>query len=147
MCEGQPVNNKVSDDCGKSFKPSVTNTTINFLSGATVNTPVGTNVMVPLGKHVWVVFDQVTVAGVTCANPPPPFNFSVNGTAKKRDLSTTASYTGQIKVCLRYKCGWPLATKTAAQLYHYTSPVIPFTNDLCAGVLCGRCRASRPSPS
>ncbi|MEM7231459.1 MAG: hypothetical protein AAF517_04760 [Planctomycetota bacterium] len=139
FCSGQPVHNTVTGGCLDIFRPAFVHTNINFVGGATDNTPVGTNVLVPLGKNVWVIFDQITVAGKTTASivPIASANFNVPGTARIYDISTTASYTGNITVCMRYKCNWSAATAATAQLHHNGIPISATTNDFCAKTICG----------
>ena len=74
--------------------------------GSPANTPVGTNVIYQSG-NVTVTFDQVTVAGNTTITPIPPASagtlpgqYVLTGDSLAFEITTTASYTGSITVCI-----------------------------------------------
>lgn len=80
------------------------------------NTPTGLNVSVSPAPGVTVTFSNVTVAGNTTATsggPLPPTGFKVDGLVY--DISTTAMFTGSVKVCLPYS---PTINPNP-RIYHY----------------------------
>jgi len=95
-----------------------------FFSGTT---GAGSNVSVPLGDVVDLEFESVTAGGTTelvvsTTGPPTPAGFQVISLDEPLfyDISTTASYTGTITVCIHYDDTWLTAEEEQAlTLLHY----------------------------
>lgn len=88
----------------------------NYLSGSVdslkvtrvlANTPAGTNVQVDVGSGVAATFSQVTTAGDTTVTlqstgPAPPTGLEIVGLKGYYDITTTATYSGTVTVCITY---------------------------------------------
>ncbi len=98
------------------------------------NTQTGTNVNVSLSSDVTVTFDNVTAAGNTTLNtkisgPIPPGGFSIVPSASPiyYDISTTATFTGKVKICIHYDdTGMTQAQESTLTLQVYESPSGPW---------------------
>ncbi len=101
-----------------------------FVTG---NTPPGTNVTVrPIdpatgGTPVTVTFSSVTQAGVTAVTtssvgPAIPAGFAIGTPSLYFDITTTASYTPPITVCIDYS-GMKFRNPSALQLFHFEGGV------------------------
>jgi sugar lactone lactonase YvrE len=71
------------------------------------NTPVGDQVTVSLGGGTTVTFNHVSVAGKTTVTasgtgPAPPSGYQFGNPPTFLDISTTASYTAPVTVCMVY---------------------------------------------
>lgn len=80
------------------------------------NTPAGAGVSVAPAPGVSVTFAAVTSPGdttSTAGGPPPPTGFQIDGLVY--DLSTTATFTGPITVCLPYSP----TTNPVPLIYHF----------------------------
>jgi hypothetical protein len=104
----------------------------------TVNTPVGTGVDVAL-HGASITFESVTGAGVTSVDvlnpaavgPALPDGYLTAG-ALYYDVSTTATYTGEVTVCL------PYGTLADAHILHYDGSIwIDVSLELRADLVCG----------
>ncbi|MFQ5638290.1 MAG: T9SS type A sorting domain-containing protein [bacterium] len=80
-----------------------------FTISASGNTPAGKNVHVGLGNGIDLTFDDVAGAGNTTVNvtqtgSPPPNGFLIfpAGAPKYYNITTTAAFTGNIKICIKY---------------------------------------------
>jgi len=101
-----------------------------FTISASGNTGTGSNVEVNVGNGVKVTFDNVTSPGETTLNmktsgPPPPSGFTIipSGSPVYFDINTTASYTGNIKICIPYNdSGMTQADETRLKLHVYEVP-------------------------
>jgi parallel beta-helix repeat protein len=106
----------------------------------TINTPTGTDVEVGLNGGASVTFAQVTAAGITSLTLPSgapslPLPFSAAG-ALFFDLSTTATYVGDVEVCLPYNP----ASLDEPHLIHFDgSEWVDVTTELdpANGIVCG----------
>ena len=88
-------------------------------------TPVGNNVEVELGG-VTVTFPQVTSAGVTTctpgeSGPPPPTGFQIVPVSPPvyYEVSTTATFTGDVEVCIHYNDADVIGNERDLQVFHY----------------------------
>jgi hypothetical protein len=110
------------------------------------NTPVGTNVTVTTqspdsATTATVTFGTVSAAGFTSVETLPgaaplPLGYVPAG-ARYYDVSTTATWTGDLTVCLTYD---PNALAEPARLLHFDGSVwvdVTTTNDPAAGTICG----------
>jgi hypothetical protein len=98
------------------------------IASATVgNTPVGTNVgIIPVDtttgtSPVTIVFSTVTQAGTTSlttstAGTPPPVGFLLGSPGVYYDISTTATYSGSISICISYA---GISFTAPPQLFHF----------------------------
>ncbi len=97
------------------------------------NTPVGKNVLVnPVdsttgNKPVTLTFSNVTDAGdtsltTTSSGPPPPHGFKLGSPPVYFDLSTTALFTGSVKVCIDYS-GITFRNAAQIKLFHLENGV------------------------
>jgi len=90
-----------------------------------VDTPVGTNVLVsPPGGGINVIFTGVTSRGTTSMTtssngPPPPANFQLGNPPTYYDVSTTATYTLPVKVCITYDPAQYSDPSKPVKLLHY----------------------------
>ena len=71
------------------------------------NSPSGSTVTVPLGSGVGVTFPSVSSQGnstlsTSSTGPTPPAGFSLGTPPTYYDISTTATFTSPVKVCVRY---------------------------------------------
>ncbi len=140
---------KISDAATGS--PSdVSNNTFTIDPPGTNNTPVGTNVAINLSSDVTVTFDNVTGAGTTTLNKknvgsPPPGGFSIIPASSPQyyDINTTATFTGNVTVCIQYDdTGLTTAQEQALTLQVYESPPgswsdITTTIDINTNIICG----------
>ncbi len=119
------------------------------------NTPVGSHVSVtpplPTGapSPITVTFDAVTAAGNTTATatagPPPPSGFSVGEPPVYYEITTTASYTPPVEVCISY-AGVSFGGGTP-RLFHFESDAwadVTTSVDVGAQVVCGSVSALSP---
>lgn len=126
------------------------------------NTPIGSNVAVtPVdgatgGTPVDLTFDNITTAGntsltITDTGPPPPGSYTFGDDPTFYDLTTTATYTGSIEVCLAYDEGAISGSEADLALLHYDDTLIPpdwvditASVDTVANVLCGTTTSLSP---
>lgn len=98
------------------------------------NTPVGNNVGVPLIDPVTgaprggVLFSQVTTEGrtdieVTTSGPTLPANFATSD-GKYYNVTTTATTTGTIEICINYQVAPPVQ-EASLRLFHYDTAAMP----------------------
>ncbi len=117
------------------------------------NTPVGTNVQVDVGNGVTVTFDNVTNSGQTTLTTktngaPPPNGFEIipSNSPIYFDINTTASFTGNVTVCLPYDDAGMAATDEAKlkvfvyetsqnQWKDITVPPVDTVNNLVCGTI------------
>ena len=122
-----------------------------------VNTPIGNPLVVPvdvatLESPVELTFQNVTNAGNTSivigdTGPPPPGSLSFGDNPTFYELSTTATFTGSITICIEYDEDDFTVPEASLQLMHYdgsawvdiTTSVDPVNN-----VLCGTTTALSP---
>jgi len=119
----------------------VSSSVFTISSAGSNNTQTGTNVNVSLSSGVTVTFDNVTAAGNTTLNtkvsgPTPPGGFSIVPSASPvyYDISTTATFTGKVKICINYDdTGMTSSQESALKLQVYESPSGPW-NDITTSV-------------
>ncbi|MBN1349535.1 choice-of-anchor D domain-containing protein [candidate division KSB1 bacterium] len=103
---------------------------VNATGGTTNNTNPGTNVQVNLGSGVNVTFDNVTGAGNTSMTTssngtPPPNGFTVvpSSSPVYYSITTTATYSGKVKICIQYNdAGMTAQQEAALNLRVYETP-------------------------
>jgi uncharacterized repeat protein (TIGR01451 family) len=112
------------------------------------NTPVGTNVLVEPAPGVSVTFSEVTEAGDTTVtssteDPGPPGS-TLQFLGTYYDITTTATYSGDVELCLTYDdTGMTFGQELALRLYHLengnwidrTSALDTGNNVICATVV------------
>lgn len=99
---------------------------------------------------VKLTFDQITQGGVSTvtaasAGPPPPAGFSVGAPAIYYEISTSASFTGLVEVCIDVT-GVDFGG-TTPELFHYESGswvAVPSTFDPAASTVCGSVASLSP---
>ena len=107
------------------------------------NTPTGSNVQVTEGD-VTITFDTVTGSGNTTvtesdsgSSPPPDFEVSCTPPVYY-DITTTATYTGTIEVCLTYDDA--VCDESDLHLFHYEGGTwvdVTTSVDTVANIICG----------
>ena len=151
------VSNTPSSNClvrisnASSGNPSdVSNNTFTIDPPGTNNTPTGANVAVVLSSDVTVTFDNVTGAGTTTLNKknigsPPPGGFTIipSGAPLYYDINTTATYTGNITISIKYDdTGMTPAQEQSLKLQVYEMPPgswkdITTSKDMNANIISG----------
>jgi hypothetical protein len=111
-------------------------------------TPPGSDVVVPLNPSVGLTFGTVSAGGTTSltvgTNGPPAsgaFTIVPANQSMYFNLSTTATYSGQIEICLHYDKTWFTPTpETMLSLHHFDNTVwsdITTSLDTAANMICG----------
>ena len=99
------------------------------------NTLLGMGVVVLPGSGVTLTFDNVTGAGETTATtsntgPLPPDGFQLGSPAIFYDISTTATFTGNVKICINYIDTYAMPFEKLLRLFHREGGMwIDVTND------------------
>ena len=119
-------------------------------TGGGGNTQTGTNVNVPLGSDVEITFSQVSSSGNTTVSksstgPVAPGGFCVHPTSSPvyYDITTTATYTGPVVICIKYDdTGMTTAQETGLLLFTYEQPAGQWKNitisiDVNNNIICG----------
>jgi hypothetical protein len=112
------------------------------------NTPVGANVTVQVGQ-VTVTFANVTPPGgdttltTSAAGPPPPAGFKLGDPATYFDITTAASFSPPVNVCITYDPAH-FGDPASLRLFHFennawvdvtvTDPPPPAANTICGTV-------------
>jgi hypothetical protein len=127
-----------------------------------INTVAGGDVVVvPVDEGtgttpITMTFDSVTTAGATTLNisdmgPPPPGGFTFGDSVTYYDVSTTASYSGDIEVCITYDEADVPAPESALMLLHFDTTQVPphwvdvtSSLDVGANVICGTTQGLSP---
>jgi len=109
---------------GDSVISAVANGTINLVNTATINfynTPTGSNVAVSPISSTQVTFTTVTGVGTTSAQENPIGTPLPSGyiTPVYYDISTTATYTGTVAICITYDEAKYLGNESRVKLLHY----------------------------
>src|SRR5256885_1855346 len=120
------------------------------------NTPPGADVMVPLGEplgQVTVTFADVTVAGNTTLttssagpSPPTPSGFKLGTPPTYYDLTTTASFSGDVTVCINYNT-ITLNNVASLKIFHFVDPNwvdATVSLDSATQIICGRVTSLSP---
>ena len=109
------------------------------------NTPAGSNVEAQLDSGQTVTFSSVSSPGETSAvsvptTLPPPTGFQFDGTGFYWDVTTTATYTGPIQVCLLIPAG-----VTNPHLVHYVNgQPTDVTTTVTGNLVCGQVSSLSP---
>ncbi|HXY54605.1 MAG TPA: hypothetical protein VEM40_08040 [Nitrospirota bacterium] len=98
--------------------------------GAVVSVPTGaTNFSVALGPQVNLTFSDIVSGGTVTAImvlpgnlPVPPTNFTLLG-GSSYDITTDATFTGQVEVCIGYDPTKITVPEPLLRLYHYSSGI------------------------
>jgi YVTN family beta-propeller protein len=119
--------------------------------GLGLNTPPGTNVTaqprdsVTGTNPVKVTYPSVSQGGNTtlttsASGPPPPAGFSLGDPATYYDVTTTASFSGPVTVCITYNPG-QYADPSSLHLLHYEGNAwtdVTTSHDTTNHVICGQ---------
>ena len=111
-----------------------------------IGTPVGAAVVAPLGSAVKVTFENVTGAGTTTltsstTGASPPDGFMIGNPPVYYEMSTTATFSGTVEVCVYYDDStFPL--EAGVRLFHWedsawadvTTSLDTDTNRICGTV-------------
>jgi len=116
--------------------------TIKYSQEDVGNTPTGSNIQVTEGD-VTITFDTVTTAGDTAATGSgtghdPPAGFQTCVPAVYYDISTTATYSGTIKICVSYDDS--VCDESNLHLLHYEGGTwvdVTTSVDTKANIICG----------
>jgi hypothetical protein len=121
-----------------------------YSTSAASNTPTGTGVQVDPGSNTQLTFDNVTTAGSTTVTtstggPPPPNGFTIvpSGTPTYYSITTSATFSGNVKVCITYNDAGLTPQQEAAlklQVYEVTPGIwkdITTSLDVVNNVICG----------
>ena len=111
-------------------------------------TPPGSSVVVPLNPNAALTFETVSGGGstsltITAGGPPASTAFTVvpSNSPMYFNLSTTATYSGQIEVCIHYDDLWfAPAPESMLSLRHFHDASwsdITSSRDTIANVICG----------
>jgi len=94
--------------------------------GAAAPVTTGTNVAVDLGPQVDLTFSSVSSSGTATAVlilpgsvPPPPTNFAILG-GTSYDITTDATFSGNVEVCISYDPTKITVPEQQLRLYHYS---------------------------
>ena len=120
------------------------------------NTPEGAPVTVPLGVplgQVTVTFADVTAAGNTTLttssagpSPPTPSGFKLGTPPTYYDLTTTASFSGDVTVCINYNT-ITFNNVASLKLFHFVDPNwvdATVSLDTATQIICGRVTSLSP---
>jgi len=88
------------------------------------NTPAGQDVTVNSGSGITVIFDEVTVPGtttITTSTIPPAGNFGIEFIPLFYDITTTATFTGNVHIEINYDDSFitPPAQETDLRLFKF----------------------------
>ncbi|MFQ5674350.1 MAG: T9SS type A sorting domain-containing protein [bacterium] len=121
-----------------------------FTISSSGNTPTGKNVNVGLGNNISLTFDNVTGPGNTTLNvtptgSPPPNGFVIfpSGAPKYYNITSTATFTGNIKICIKYDdSSLTPIEESKLRRYVYETPPGKWKNtttslDVANNVICG----------
>ncbi len=117
----------VVDSSGSLFIADTKNNRIRRVSSSSVNTPAGAAVAVPLNGGATIAggasttFTNVISAGTTNittsgSGPAPPAGFLLGSPAVYSSLTTTATFSGSITVCINYT---GITFSSSPQLFHF----------------------------
>lgn len=110
-----------------------------------LNTPAGSNVQViPADGStnqdpITLTFDNVSSPGdvlldITNSGPPPPTGYSFGDTTTYYNLTTTATYSGNIQVCFSYVDSMVTGPESSLKLFHYDDTGSPYWADITTSV-------------
>ena len=97
-----------------------------------------------------LTFETVTEAGITSlttseTGPPPPVGFKLGTPPTYFDLTTTATFSGGVTVCINYT-GVAFGNEAALRLFHFEpNPVdVTVSLDTVLNIICGRVTTLSP---
>lgn len=110
-------------------------------------TRAGSNVSVPVASDVTVTFSQVTTSGMSSivtntSVPSVPSGFKLGEPATYYDITTTATYTSPVQVCIKYDEAQFMTNESDLRLLHFengsfvdrTYSIDTLNNVICAEV-------------
>ena len=110
------------------------------------NTPSGNNITVsPPGSETTVTFSNVSSPGNTSVNisgwgPPPPAGFQLGTPPTYYNISTTATYTAPVTVCINYNPA-QYSDPSSLRLFHYENGTwldVTTFNNVTFHTICGQ---------
>jgi hypothetical protein len=121
------------------------------------NTPPGTNVPIELdggagtAGGITITFDDVTIGGETTmtaseSGSAPPTGFTLGAPPTYYDISTSATFTGAIELCINYS-GSTYGNENSLKLFHYESGAwldVTTSLDTVSNVICGQVTSLSP---
>jgi hypothetical protein len=118
---------------------------------AQINTFPGSNVTVNLGQGVTITFSEISSPGktesiVSSSGPNPPDGFRLGTPPRHYDISTTATYTPPITLCITYNPA-EFGNPNALRLLHYENNRwvdVTTSNDTINHVICGQVSSLSP---
>lgn len=144
-----PENGKIRiADASRDIPIDLSDAEFTIVQVAANNTQPGTNVNVNLGNGSAITFDNATTSGNTAmttsqTGTPPPNGFTITPAANPTyyNITTTATYSGKIKICIHYDdTGLTPAQEAALKLnVHENSQWVDITTslDVNANIICG----------
>jgi|GEM_PF-6994267 len=140
----------VAAECWYRGGWEIDNVTAQTAAGSS-NTPAGGNVQIGLGSGVTMTFDNVSAPGTTAlttssSGTPPLEGFAIlpAGSPMYYSITTTASTSGYITICIQYSdAGLTAAQETALKLYVYETPPgqwrdITISLNTSTNIICGK---------
>jgi hypothetical protein len=116
------------------------------------NTPPGSNISVsPPGSRTTITFSNVSSPGntsvtISSSGPTPPAGFQLGNPPTYYNISTTASYTTPVTVCIIYNPA-QYTDPSTVRLFHYESGAwvdITTSNNTTTHTLCGQANSLSP---
>ena len=144
-----PIDGKIRiADASMDIPMDLSDANFTIVQAGADNTQPGTNVNVNLGSGSTITFDNVTTAGYTSmttsnTGSPPPNGFTIipSSNPTHYEITTTATFTGNIKICIQYDDTGLTATQEAAlklKVYENSQWVdITISLDTNANIICG----------
>jgi hypothetical protein len=129
--------------------PAETVSNIDFTLGTT--TPMGTDISVEPTSGVSITYTEVLAEGVTEATtsdngPEPPSGFQLGDPPTYYELSTTASFSGPIEVCINYS-SVSFADESELKLYHFEDGIwvnATSSHDIEQNIICASVNSLSP---
>lgn len=166
-CVGTSANSSLIDTESEGTKTFIVTSTDNVgnsrqltISYSVVNTATGSNVPVEpvdtttgLPSPIDLNFSSVTGGGTTTVSssthgPPPPNGFKIGTPPTYYDISTTATFSGMVSVCINYS-GASYHNENNLKLWHFNSATNQWENittslDTVNNVICGEATSLSP---
>ena len=135
------------DNCPSIANPDQADWNHDRIGDACTPTSTGSNVIVQPSQNTTVTFPTVSQAGTTgtvgsSSGPNPPDNFGIVplGHPEYYQISTTATYQGQVQVCVTYQDADVVGSETDLLLMHFNGTSwddITQDRDTVANTICG----------
>lgn len=117
-----------------------------------VPTGTGSNISVSPGSGVTVTFSAISSSGITLVTanstgPAPPAGFQLGNPPNYYNISTTATFTPPLTICLKYSPVQFGDDSSTARLFHFENNAwvdITFSNDTTNYLICGNSNSLSP---